>query len=158
MKSWMLAGLAVAAVGMGCKTAGETRAESSERGRQGSVRIDPKIREACGNVADPRFEFDSKEVSADAAQRLDTLVECFNNGTLRGKSLKLVGHTDKVGAEGYNLELGKERAQSVATYLSSKGVDSGRLTVESRGEQGAKGDEDKGWAPDRVVDIDLVEP
>jgi outer membrane protein OmpA-like peptidoglycan-associated protein len=156
MKSWILAGLVVAAVG--CRTAGETRKDSTERGAQGSVRIDPKIREACGNVADPHFEFDSKQVSPDAAERLDRLVECFNNGSLKGKSLKLIGHTDAVGSAGYNQELGKERAQSVASYLTSKGIDGGRLAVESHGEQGAKDGEAQGWAADRVVDIDLVEP
>lgn len=157
MKSWILAGLVVAAVG--CRTAGEqTRKDSTERGVQGSVRIDPKIREACGNVTDPHFEFDSKQVSPDTAERLDRLVQCFNSGSLKGKSLKLIGHTDAVGSAGYNQELGKERAQSVASYLTLKGVDGGRLAVESRGEEGAKGGESQGWAADRVVDIDLVAP
>ena len=46
----------------------------------------------------------------------------------------LRGHTDSTGSAWYNSKLGMRRAVSVQKYLMSKGVDSGRMTLESKGE------------------------
>jgi type IX secretion system PorP/SprF family membrane protein len=44
--------------------------------------------------------------------------------------LKLAGHTDDVGSDEFNMQLSKDRANSVKQYLVSKGVSSDRLVVE----------------------------
>lgn len=46
----------------------------------------------------------------------------------------LEGHADAIGEERYNEELGERRAVSVRDYLIGEGVDAGRFTIESRGE------------------------
>ncbi len=46
----------------------------------------------------------------------------------------VVGHTDNVGNDGYNQELGLRRAQAVADLLVKFGVNRERFTVESKGE------------------------
>ena len=43
-------------------------------------------------------------------------------------------HTDSVGAEAYNQDLSKRRAQSVLRYLESRGIDSSRITARAFGE------------------------
>lgn len=48
---------------------------------------------------------------------------------------ELNGHTDDVGSEEYNLELSRNRAQSVVDYLKSKGIAADRLTMHGHGKQ-----------------------
>jgi outer membrane protein OmpA-like peptidoglycan-associated protein len=48
--------------------------------------------------------------------------------------LVIAGHTDATGTEGYNEILSENRARSVASLLSTRGVDIGRLDVEWFGE------------------------
>ena len=52
---------------------------------------------------------------------------------LSGKRYVIEGHTDAVGGRDYNMSLSNQRAQSVASYLRSLGVDSGRLVVKGYG-------------------------
>jgi len=45
-----------------------------------------------------------------------------------------VGHTDDVGSENYNLQLGLRRAQAVVNYMTAAGISPERLRAESKGE------------------------
>jgi outer membrane protein OmpA-like peptidoglycan-associated protein len=47
----------------------------------------------------------------------------------------VVGHTDADGSDEYNQNLSRQRAASVARYLTSQQLASGRFSVEGRGEQ-----------------------
>ncbi|MGB3008092.1 MAG: OmpA family protein, partial [Chitinophagaceae bacterium] len=51
-----------------------------------------------------------------------------------GMSLAIDGHTDNVGAEDKNQVLSDNRANSVKTYLVSKGVDETKITAQGHGE------------------------
>ena len=51
--------------------------------------------------------------------------------------------------------LGGSRADTVKTFLTMKGVPSGRITTTSRGEMEARGTEEASWAEDRRVDVRL---
>jgi outer membrane protein OmpA-like peptidoglycan-associated protein len=44
------------------------------------------------------------------------------------------GYTDNIGSESYNQKLSEKRANTVKNYLTSKGIDSGRITVSGKGE------------------------
>ena len=48
--------------------------------------------------------------------------------------IHVVGHTDSVGSESYNMTLSQNRADSVVGYFASRGVASGRLVAAGRGE------------------------
>jgi outer membrane protein OmpA-like peptidoglycan-associated protein len=48
--------------------------------------------------------------------------------------LRIEGHTDNVGGEQTNLDLSRQRATSVRTFLMSTGVAGSRLTAEGFGE------------------------
>lgn len=48
--------------------------------------------------------------------------------------IQVTGHTDFVGTQQYNNELGLKRAQSVKNYLVSKGIPGDKITIDSRGE------------------------
>ncbi|MCI4663535.1 MAG: peptidoglycan-associated lipoprotein Pal [Neomegalonema sp.] len=49
--------------------------------------------------------------------------------------VRLEGHADERGTREYNIALGARRAQTVSTYLISKGVDVTRITVVSFGRE-----------------------
>ncbi len=49
-------------------------------------------------------------------------------------TLTIVGHTDSVGPDDFNLDLSIRRAEAVITWLTERGVEPDRLTAEGRGE------------------------
>ncbi len=70
--------------------------------------------------------------------------------------LRIQGHTDNVGKPAYNLDLSKQRAESVKTYLVSNfKVDAARLTTEGFGDTKpiAKNDTEQGRAQNRRVEL-----
>lgn len=72
-----------------------------------------------------QFEFNSAKLEALSFDELDKLADF-----LLSKSqvkVEVSGHTDDVGDDGYNLILSQKRADSVAAYLISKGVDKQRI-------------------------------
>lgn len=66
-----------------------------------------------------RFEFDSAQLSTAEMGKLDVMIEAVR--ALAGKgTLELVGHADRIGAEGYNTALSERRAQAVRDYLAPR--------------------------------------
>ncbi len=72
--------------------------------------------------------------------------------------LQLSGHTDERGTREYNLALGERRANAVARYLVSMGVNAGQLSVVSYGKEkpAADGSHEGAWAQNRRVELDYV--
>jgi outer membrane protein OmpA-like peptidoglycan-associated protein len=62
------------------------------------------------------------------AQVVDAIV---SNGI---KRVRIEGHTDNQGDSKVNLQLSKDRAQAVATYLAKAGIDASRLEAEGYGD------------------------
>ena len=50
-------------------------------------------------------------------------------------SFTIEGHADERGTREYNIALGARRAQSVKTYLSSRGIDANRMRTISYGKE-----------------------
>jgi peptidoglycan-associated lipoprotein len=123
----------------------------------GSIHIDDKIIQACGNLPTAHFAFDSTTIIGDAAVALDALAQCFTAGPLKGRKMRVVGHTDPRGDAEYNLGLGQKRAGSVAEYLTKKSVDQAKIATSSKGEFEASGTDEQGWARDRKVEIFLAD-
>ena len=81
-----------------------------------------------------RFAFDSAEILPAARTQLDALAEGIK--LLAPERIVTVeGHTDAVGADAYNLELSRARAQAVRLYLVQRhGIDAARLKTVAYGE------------------------
>jgi peptidoglycan-associated lipoprotein len=121
-----------------------------------AVRISDEIVKACGiNEPDAYFAFDSTNIRAEDSKVLQQVVTCFTSGPLKGRTLKLVGHADPRGDSDYNMTLGQSRADSVAGYMRSKGMDKAKTESTSRGAMDATGSDDPSWARDRRVDLML---
>ena len=79
------------------------------------------------------FDFDSASIKPAFYPTLDKvagLLQQYNQSVVT-----VVGHTDSVGSDAYNLDLSRRRAESVGQYLASRGVSYGRLRTEGRGER-----------------------
>ncbi len=99
------------------------------------------------------FAFDSAELTSNAKDLLADIANRLSSGDVI--SAKVIGHTDSVGSDAYNLGLSERRAQSVVTFLVSQGVDSNKISAEGVGESNpvADNDTDAGRAKNRRVEI-----
>lgn len=111
------------------------------------------LRSLCAGPA-PFFQFNSAE--AGAQPTMQTLVNCMLSGPLKGKSIRLIGHTDPRGTPQYNEKLGLERAERVKRYLVTNGVEEGRVATSSVGEDEAS-PSPADWPKDRRVEIQLAQ-
>jgi OOP family OmpA-OmpF porin len=80
-------------------------------------------------------------------------------------TVKVVGHTDKLGSDAYNQKLSERRANQVRDYMIGKGIDASRLVAIGKGESEPKVncDDVKGrkaqitcLAPNRRVEIEAT--
>ena len=84
-------------------------------------------------LADVHFEFDRYDLTAEATQALDA-----NAAWLKANPRQLVlieGHCDERGTVGYNLALGERRAKATQNYLAAQGIQAGRVSIVSYGEE-----------------------
>ena len=107
-------------------------------------------------AADAFFDFDKATLKPEGKAKLDDLTEKVKGITL--EVIIAVGHTDSVGADGYNQKLSEKRAQAVKDYLTSKGTDASRVYVEGKGEKQPVADNKsaEGRAKNRRVEIEVV--
>ena len=73
-------------------------------------------------------------------------------------NILIVGHTDSVGSEDYNMTLSKNRAYAVTNYLINKGLSSGRFTTNWFGETQPMHDNStaEGRAKNRRVNVAIL--
>jgi peptidoglycan-associated lipoprotein len=121
---------------------------------QAQISISDEIKKACGiSDPDPYFAFDSANVNSRDDKILGQLADCFTNGPMKGKTMRLVGHADPRGDDEYNMVLGQHRADNVKQFLTTKGLATDRAQTSSRGKMDAKGTDEATWAKDRRVDV-----
>ena len=93
----------------------------------------------------PQFQPTLNEVSSVLAQYPKTYIDIY-------------GHTDSDGSDAYNQTLSERRAQSVATYLVGRGVQSARIGTRGFGEPQpiASNATEEGKAANRRVEIKIA--
>ena len=84
-------------------------------------------------LRDVYFDFDRYEIRAGDKGTLDENAKWLK--TNQGALLLIEGHADERGTNEYNLALGERRAKATRDYLVSVGIDAGRITVISYGEE-----------------------
>jgi outer membrane protein OmpA-like peptidoglycan-associated protein len=82
--------------------------------------------------ADVLFDFDKSELRPEGIAELEPLLQAMQADAQL--SAMIVGHTDSIGTEAYNLGLSQRRAQAVANYFMDGGIAADRLKMEGRGE------------------------
>ena len=99
-----------------------------------------------------RFGFDASDLSDEAKVALEELARKLLDEN-KGVYIEIQGHTDSIGSEDYNFELGRERAEAVRRFLNLRGIPLHRLGVISYGETEpiADGSNREGRAANRRV-------
>lgn len=102
------------------------------------------------------FGFDSATLSPTAQtnlQKLANSLETYDNTVVH-----VIGHTDSTGPAEYNQRLSERRATSAVDYLTSLGVDEGRLVVRGLGEEDpiVDNDTDENRALNRRIEVVIV--
>lgn len=82
------------------------------------------------------FASGSADLTPQAIQALNELGRALSSADLAGYKFRIEGHTDTVGTPEANRVLSEQRAQAVATYITSHyGVDTSRLQPIGKGEE-----------------------
>jgi OOP family OmpA-OmpF porin len=82
--------------------------------------------------ADMIFAFDKANLTDEGKNILNRIV--VNTKTLKGlEAITIVGYTDRIGTDAYNIKLSERRAQTVRNYIVSQGVSDDHISVEGRG-------------------------
>jgi peptidoglycan-associated lipoprotein len=109
----------------------------------------------CREFPALHFDYDSRELPADAKRVLERLAGCVSTGSLKGARVLLTGHCDPRGEYEFNMALGAERAENVKGMLTGLGVDASKVTTSSRGKLDATGTDESSWVQDRRVDVEI---
>jgi len=99
------------------------------------VVAEPQV-ERINLSADALFRFnqsDAADMLPEGKATLDRLAENLVSRQAHIDGIALTGHTDRLGSEQYNSNLGLQRAQTVKNYLQGKGVQA-PISVASAGE------------------------
>jgi len=78
------------------------------------------------------FAHDRSDIQPQFQPVLDQIAQTL--ATYPSTMIDIHGHTDSTGTHEYNLGLSQRRAQSVASYLASRGVQSVRMATQGHGE------------------------
>jgi peptidoglycan-associated lipoprotein len=99
------------------------------------------------------FAFDDYTLDSEAQGQLNRLADYLKAST--SAIVQIEGHCDERGSIEYNLALGERRAQSVKNYLVQLGVDTGRLTTISYGEEKPvqDGHDEGAWTKNRRAEF-----
>lgn len=78
------------------------------------------------------FDFDKSNLKPEGKAELDKLIAEMQK--FPGDTVVVIGHTDSIGTDAYNMALGQRRADAVAAYLTANGIDASRIATKSMGE------------------------
>jgi len=119
--------------------------ETSERGqfwfkeflydqKEGLNAPEIRLKERENFVFEPVFfDFDESDIRPEHFYFLDGMIKVVKgHSDLR---VKVIGHTDSDGTDGYNIELSKRRAKAIIDYFILHGLDADRLQFDFKGEK-----------------------
>jgi OmpA-OmpF porin, OOP family len=114
------------------------------------------VSEKVTYAADAFYDFDKATLKPEGKAKLDDLVSKM--GGMNLEVIIAVGHTDSVGNDAYNQKLSVKRAESVKSYLESKGIEKNRIYTEGKGEKQPVADNKtaEGRSKNRRVEIEVV--
>ena len=108
------------------------------------------------NLPDVTFAVDSTAISPSFQSTLTSVAQSMNQ--YPNSLIDVYGHTDSTGSDSYNMDLSKRRADAVARYLISQGVNSARIQTQGMGESYPIADNttEEGRALNRRVEIKIT--
>ena len=99
-----------------------------------SVEDVPDLKPVKSAAVSASFEKNSARISEESKSLLANVAVALNSSELVSQCFQLAGHTCDLGDDSYNMELSRQRADSVREFLVEHGVDSERLITTGFGE------------------------
>jgi len=111
-----------------------------------------------GYIRDAFYNYDEATLD-EAAQSALQASAAWLRGDGAAYNLLIEGHCDERGTEQYNLALGDRRANSAKEYLTTLGINAGRIRTVSYGEERPfeTGHDDASWSQNRRAHLVLVQ-
>jgi outer membrane protein OmpA-like peptidoglycan-associated protein len=99
------------------------------------------------------FPFNSTDILPAGRSNLQELANSLQK--YPNSDILIIGHTDSVGTDAYNLDLSQRRAQAASAYLQTLGVPAARVRTEGKGEAEpvVSNDTEEGRQKNRRVEI-----
>ncbi|MCD6024497.1 MAG: pal [Fibrobacteria bacterium] len=99
------------------------------------------------------FAFDQSSLTEEGKATAEAIGQLMKEAP--GITVRIEGHADERGTNEYNLALGERRAQAVQQYLTSYGVEAGRISVLSYGEEkpSVEGGDESSWSKNRRAEF-----
>ena len=82
------------------------------------------------------YDYNQANLREESYPALDDLVQLLNDNPYC--AIELAAHTDRIGSQGFNIDLSQRRAQAVVDYLISQGIEKDRLTPVGYGKESPK--------------------
>ena len=104
------------------------------------------------------FDFDKSTIKSSERSKIEAVANHLKSEPTH--KVKVEGHCDERGTEGYNLSLGERRALSVRTYLINLGIGADRILTISFGEAipAVDGHTESAWSKNRRGEFILLLP
>lgn len=130
----------------------------------GPGNIEPDTAGLCRRIFDAidepaiTFGLQGHDLRPSAYAALDRVINFARN--CPAGTITIIGHSDSIGDESFNLVISRLRARSVADYLQKRGVPADRLRIEGRGSSQpiATNDTRSGRAKNRRIELRLTTP
>lgn len=109
-----------------------------------------------GSMQTAYFPFDSYQLDSAAREALKANAEWLKANP--SATLQVEGHCDERGTTEYNLALGERRANAAVDYLVRLGIDRGRLSTISYGEErpAQMGGDESAWSQNRRAEFVIL--
>ncbi|QTL38644.1 porin OmpA [Xenorhabdus budapestensis] len=85
--------------------------------------------------SDVLFNFNKSTLKLEGKHELDNLYNQLTKIDPTQGHVLIIGYTDRIGSQRYNLPLSQKRAQSVVDYLVAKGIPANSIQAEGRGKK-----------------------
>ncbi|MGR3807977.1 porin OmpA [Pasteurella testudinis] len=108
---------------------GSVTAGLSYRFGQGVTAAPEIVTKKFAFSSDVLFDFNKSSLKAGGSEALDGMTAEVSNSGLANPNYNVAGYTDRIGSDAYNQKLSEKRAETVANYLVSKGVDQANVTA-----------------------------
>ncbi len=136
-------------------------------GNELGIPMNPKDWIAAGNYTENagalasyvvRFDFDSSVIKSSERGNVEAVAAYLKDNP--GVGLRIDGHCDERGTEGYNDALGERRAAALREAVLALGVDADRVITQSFGERkpAALGSDEAAYAQNRRGEFVVLQP
>ncbi|HXQ29566.1 MAG TPA: peptidoglycan-associated lipoprotein Pal [Gemmatimonadales bacterium] len=102
------------------------------------------------------FDYDKAALRPGDVTSLDQKIPLLQANT--AVTIRIAGHCDERGSDEYNLALGNRRAMAAKQYLTSHGIDAGRITTVSYGKERPidPGHDEDAWSKNRRDEFEIT--